>query len=597
MDIHKVLVALLIQLLSVSSLASCPSADLTGDCRVDLADLAVLTGQWLEDGRNGLIVSFLLNGNPNWATTGQWQFGQPMGMGGDEYGYPDPTSGYTGSYVYGVNLDGDYSTAAGGPYTLTAGPFDCSTYPTVLLSFSGWLNTDSGEYVICSVEVSNDAYTWQTVWDNSGTVNEIVDNQWQQQVIDINSIASSSPAVYVRWSYQILNNRALPYSGWNIDDIELREWPVVPNVVGMALSEAEANIVAANYTMNGVYWNYSETIPAGLVCSQSPVSGTPFFPGNCVYLTVSTGEPVVVPNVVGATQAEAEASIVAVSLEVGTIVPVYNSTIPSGNVVSLTPVAGSNVNVDSKVNMRISKGPYLFVELTDITWSPITDPGFTGEMSKHETTNGQYCQFLNAALASSLITVHTDNKVYATSDTNHSQPYFSTEAASSYSQITYSGSTFSVRSRDGYTMANHPVVMVSWYGATAFCNYYGYRLPTKLEWQAVADYDGTYIYGCGTSIDVSKANYNLDSGIKANPFDLTSYPFTSDVSDYPAYGYGMCDMAGNASEWTGTFSGSDPVTCGGSWDLFEVHCRVSQQLVPGYGPSLMIYRISFRACR
>ena len=46
---------------------------------------------------------------------------------------------------------------------------------------------------------------------------------------------------------------------------------------------------------------------------------------------------------------------------------------------------------------------------------------------------------------------------------------------------------------------------VTWYGATAICNYYGYRLPTELEWQAVADYEGEFNYGCGIDID------NLDN--------------------------------------------------------------------------------------
>jgi formylglycine-generating enzyme required for sulfatase activity len=234
-----------------------------------------------------------------------------------------------------------------------------------------------------------------------------------------------------------------------------------------------------------------------------------------------------------------------------------------------------------------------------MTWVSINDPGvsghegFTGEMSKYETTNDQYCQFLNAALASNQITVYTDNIVYATSDTNYSQPYFRTEAGSSYSQITYSGGTFSVRSRDGYSMANHPVVMVSWYGATAFCNYYGYRLPTEWEWQAVADYNGTYTYGCGTTISKSKANCWSDGF--ANPLGLTSYPYTSPVGYYPAYGYGMCDMAGNVDEWTWT-SSIQSILRGGSWATYDYGCAVSSR----YGDPVFFMEgssIGFRVCR
>jgi hypothetical protein len=211
----------------------------------------------------------------------------------------------------------------------------------------------------------------------------------------------------------------------------------------------------------------------------------------------------------------------------------------------------------------------------------INDPGvsghegFNGKMSKYETTNAQYCQYLNAAKNSNQITVY-NNIVYAVSDTSHSHPYFDTYAADSYSQITYSdsNSTFSVRSRDGYSMNSHPVVMVSWYGAIAFCNYYGYRLPTEWEWQAVADYNGSYTYGCGTTIDTSKANYYNDINGYSNPLALTNYPYTSPVDHYPAYGYGMCDMAGNVWEWTSTVSGSYCVIRGGSWDFYGDNCTV-----------------------
>ena len=211
-----------------------------------------------------------------------------------------------------------------------------------------------------------------------------------------------------------------------------------------------------------------------------------------------------------------------------------------------------------------------------LVWVSINEPNFTGQMSKYETTNAQYCQYLNAAKGANQITVY-NNVVYATSDTSHSQPYFNTYASSSYSQITYSGGTFSVCSRDGYSMADHPVVMVSWYGATAFCNYYGYRLPTEWEWQAVADYNTVplYTYGCGMSIDSSKANYNGN-----NPLGLTSWPYTTPVGYYPAYGYGMCDMAGNVWEWTSSCyysdcSGGSRVFRGGSWLNSDSFCTVS----------------------
>ena len=80
------------------------------------------------------------------------------------------------------------------------------------------------------------------------------------------------------------------------------------------------------------------------------------------------------------------------------------------------------------------------------------------------------------------------------------------------------------------------------------------RLPTEWEWQAVADFNGIYNYGCGKTINQSKANYYLGSGNYCNPLGLSNIPYTSPVGYYPAYGYGMCDMAGNIWEWTSTGS-------------------------------------------
>jgi formylglycine-generating enzyme required for sulfatase activity len=230
--------------------------------------------------------------------------------------------------------------------------------------------------------------------------------------------------------------------------------------------------------------------------------------------------------------------------------------------------------------------------IIDMEWIYINEPNFMGEMSKYETTNAQYTEYLNSAMDANEITVY-NNVVYASSDTSYSEPYLYTFSANSYSQISYSDDIFSINSRDGYSMDNHPVLMVSWYGAKAFCDYYGYRLPTEWEWQAVADYDGSYTYGCGTTIDQSKANYH-DGGY-ANPLGLSDPPYTSPVGHYPPYGYGLCDMAGNVAEITSTFNGIINVIhlCGwDDWDALEcsVSCTVGSDL-DGDGNT------GFRVCR
>jgi formylglycine-generating enzyme required for sulfatase activity len=219
----------------------------------------------------------------------------------------------------------------------------------------------------------------------------------------------------------------------------------------------------------------------------------------------------------------------------------------------------------------------------------ISDPGFTGEMSKYEITNAQYCRFLNEALADQSILVY-ENRVYGFSDTGYSQPYFRTFADSHDSQIIFSEGAFEVIERDGYNMSHHPVVEVSWYGATAFCEFYGYRLPSSQEWQAVADFDGSYEYGCGPTIDPNSANYDTE-----NPIGLLSVPYTSPVGYYPAQGYGLCDLAGNVWEWTSSASGPFRTLRSGAWTSLDIFCSVSSR--SGFNPRYALSDIGFRVCR
>lgn len=233
--------------------------------------------------------------------------------------------------------------------------------------------------------------------------------------------------------------------------------------------------------------------------------------------------------------------------------------------------------------------------LTGMTWVSISDPGvsgyegFAGEMSKYETTNANFAQYLNAALASGDITV-SGNYVVGTSGPYSGQNYYCLDGPGwtgngatngGAARINWTDSIFTVES----DFENHPVTYVSWYGATAFASYYGWRLPTQWEWQAVADYNGSYTYGCGTTINNSIANYWTST----HPYGTTA------VGAFGTYGYGMADMAGNVWELTSTISGSSRVIRGGSWGSYDDRCSVSYW--DGTNPDVMYLLIGFRVCR
>ncbi len=230
--------------------------------------------------------------------------------------------------------------------------------------------------------------------------------------------------------------------------------------------------------------------------------------------------------------------------------------------------------------------------MKDVFGNPANHGGFTGEMSKYETTVAQYCDYLNAAMTSGDIIMQS-GKVYGNSGTYDGQMYYN--MISPFVHISYSGGTFFVESPDGYNRANHPVVEVSWYGAMAFASYYGWRLPTEWEWQAVADYDGTYSHGCGTSLDPSKANYGF-----ANPLGLSTYALTNPVDYFTSYGYGMNDMTGNVMEWTTSCyhdgCSSDYIALrGGSYGSVAHVCDVWDRLYAF--PHNSGSKYGFRVCR
>ncbi|ARN57132.1 PASTA domain-containing protein [Sedimentisphaera salicampi] len=367
----------------------------------------------------------------------------------------------------------------------------------------------------------------------------------------------------------------------------------VPDLVSLNQTDAENTIAAAGLSVGDVTEDYSDNIAAGLVISQSPLAGESIAVGSAVDFVVSLGvEMVTVPEISGLEQSQAEAAIISAGLTVGSVTEEHSSTVAEGLVISQSPLAGESIAVGSAVDFVVSLGEQ--PDPTGMTWVYIDDPGvsghggFTSYMSKYETTNAQYCQYLNEALASGDVQI-SGGEVYGASGDYSGEIYYDMD--DSDAQISYSDGSFYVETRDGYDMSDHPVGEVSWYGAKAFAAYYGYRLPTEWEWQAAADYDGSYTYGCGTSIDHSKANYD-----DANPLGLSGRPCITPVGYYPAFGYGLCDMAGNVYEWTNSiYSGSDRVLRGGCWGRSGYVCSVSYRNY--YYPYRPISSHGFRVVR
>jgi formylglycine-generating enzyme required for sulfatase activity len=230
-------------------------------------------------------------------------------------------------------------------------------------------------------------------------------------------------------------------------------------------------------------------------------------------------------------------------------------------------------------------------------------------VGKYITTNKQYCDMLNWALARGYLKDSTGaawaggaNDIYGGGNL---QVLIGTSRDDCF--IQFVNGAFSSKTQTGlpnatsYSMDAYPAVSVSWYGSVAFCNWLsewqgltpcydmstagwplslappnpgGYRLPTEAEWERAAAWDGSKHWIYGNTSDTAPANTQCNycpGGVFVNPqgFPVLPLPldygvFTSPVGWFNAVNVspngdvhtvnsvspvGAYDMSGNVWEW------------------------------------------------
>lgn len=215
-------------------------------------------------------------------------------------------------------------------------------------------------------------------------------------------------------------------------------------------------------------------------------------------------------------------------------------------------------------------------------------------MSKYEITNAEYAAFLNAK------SIGSDGKyaggAYPTEELIYSKDSWG---------LLYSSNQW--KPVAGYE--NHPVIYVTWYGATEFATYIGGKLPTEAQWEYACRAGTTTPFSTGEFLTNLQANYNWEYPYNGGTNTVTNPPGTTQaVGTYPANAWGLYGMHGNVWEWcndwhgtypttpqtnpTGAASGEYRIIRGGSWNYDPQECRSASRY--SFTPVAYGYSIGFR---
>jgi serine/threonine-protein kinase len=151
--------------------------------------------------------------------------------------------------------------------------------------------------------------------------------------------------------------------------------PTVPDIrAGTDVANATAAIEQADLTaVVGTDQEFDDVVPVGAVLRIDPAAGTELAVNAEVTLIVSAGpRPIVVPQVVGRAQQEAERALTDAGFTIGTVTRTFDGKAAPGDVLRTTPTVGSTAARGSAVDLTVADS--------------VTVPDVRGKSTKDATT-------------------------------------------------------------------------------------------------------------------------------------------------------------------------------------------------------------------
>jgi formylglycine-generating enzyme required for sulfatase activity len=186
-------------------------------------------------------------------------------------------------------------------------------------------------------------------------------------------------------------------------------------------------------------------------------------------------------------------------------------------------------------------------------------------MSTYEISNAQYSVFLNMIGAD-------PTGIYKKADYIHiNKPSC---------QIKYKNGKFLPKKGK----ENYPVIEVTWFGAQAFCEWAGGRLPTEAEWEYAArggQQSKKYLYSGSNKVNQvawydRNSNGRLHKKGQKEPNELGIYDMSGNVWEWCYDWYDKYSKKPQTNPF-GPKRGHSKVIRGGSWLYYGRYCRVANR--------------------